>query len=689
MRRAMRLLTALSTLVLVAALNATPSAAITLPAGFSDALVTSLGSPTAIAFTPDGRLLATTQPGLVQVYQQDGTLLGTAIDLTATTCSNSERGVLGIAVDPLFTTNGFVYLYQSLKIGGTCPTSSATSPVNRVGRYVMSGNTLTFDRELVGGIPSFAGNHNAGDLQFGKDGFLYVSVGDGGCDYAGGGCAGANDASRDRNSLVGKILRITRDGGIPAGNPFTGAGTVRCNTGNGLAGSVCQETFAWGLRNPFRIAFDPNAAGTVFRINDVGQNTWEEIDQGTSGADYGWNVREGFCANGSTTDCGSNPYTNPIFAYGRSDGCTSITGGAYVPSSAWPAPYSGAYLFSDYVCGKIFRLEPNGSGGWNRVDFATGLGGSSAVHLRFGPWNGTQALYYTTYAGGGQIRRIVYTPANNPPTAAVTASPTSGSVGVRVNFNGSGSSDPDGDALTYIWNFGDGSPAVQTSTATTSHQYNTQGTFTASLTVRDAPGASSSPATATINVGNTAPSASIVTPAAGSTFFVGQTITLHGTATDTEDGGALPPSRLSWTVLRHHSTHTHPWFGPATGDNLTFQAPAPEDLAATTNSYLEVILTATDSNGASTTVSRNVLPQTVSITFATSPSGRTVTVNGSTLTGPTTITSWRGWALDVNAVDNGPWRWSSWSDGGAKAHTIVTPASATTYTATFKKGGKK
>jgi glucose/arabinose dehydrogenase/PKD repeat protein len=684
MRRAATLWTILWTAILIAAVTATPATAITLPPGFSDGLVATLGSPTAIAFTPDGRMLATTQPGEVRVYQNT-TLLGTAINLTTTTCSNSERGLLGVAVDPLFTSNGFVYLYQTFKNGTTCPTSSATSPVNRVARYVMSGNTMTFDRVLITNIPSYAGNHNAGDLHFGKDGFLYVSVGDGGCDYLGNsGCAGANDAARDRNTLLGKILRITRDGGIPAGNPFTGAGTVRCNGGNGAAGTICQETFAWGLRNPFRFAFDPNAAGTVFHINDVGQNAWEEIDVGASGADYGWNIREGFCATGSTTNCGANPYTNPIFAYGRSDGCASITGGAFVPSALWPAPYSGAYLFSDYVCGKIFRLAPNGSGGWNRVDFATGLGGSSAVHLRFGPWNGTQALYYTTYANGGEIRRIMHTPQNNPPTAVLTANPTSGPVGTTVNFNGSGSSDPDGDALTYVWNFGDSSPVVETSTPTTSHPYNTQGSFTASLTVRDARGASSSPDTEVINIGNSPPSATIVSPAAGSTFYVGQTITLDGAATD-PDEGALPSNRMSWTVLRHHSTHTHPWFGPATGDNLTFQAPAPEDLAATTNSYIEVILTATDSLGASTTVSRNVMPQTVAIKFATTPKGRKVRVNGATLTGPTTITSWRAWALNVDAIENANWRWVSWSDGGAKAHTIVTPASPATYRATFER----
>jgi hypothetical protein len=99
---------------------------------------------------------------------------------------------------------------------------------------------------------------------------------------------------------------------------------------------------------------------------------------------------------------------DPLFAYGREDGCGSITGGAFVPAGAWPAPYDGAYLFGDFVCGAIFRLVPGGGGAYTKVPFVTGLGQSSAVMLIFGPYGGGSALYYTTYAEGGQVRVIVY-----------------------------------------------------------------------------------------------------------------------------------------------------------------------------------------------------------------------------------------------------------------------------------------
>jgi hypothetical protein len=204
------------------------------------------------------------------------------------------------------------------------------------------------------------------------------------------------------------------------------------------------------LRNPFRIAFDPNAANTRFFINDVGQNVWEEINEGIAGADYGWNIREGHCANNSTTNCGAAPagLTNPVFDYPHGSCAVgniagnSITGGAFVPAGAWSAQYDGNYLVGEYVCGKIFRLVPNGSGGFTATEFATGLGSGSAVTMIFGPYQNTQALYYTTYADGGQVRRIRYTGATNRiPVASATANPASGTAPLNVAFNASGSTD--------------------------------------------------------------------------------------------------------------------------------------------------------------------------------------------------------------------------------------------------------
>jgi glucose/arabinose dehydrogenase/PKD repeat protein len=662
-----------------------------IPAGFENTLVASVANPTALAFTADGRLLITSQTGKLWVRQRTLLLPTPALDLTSVICADSERGLLGVAVDPTFSTTHFIYLYYTFKKAGACERNTTSSPVNRVSRFTLGdANTVSRASELIliDNIPSPNGNHNGGDVHVGRDGFLYISVGDGGCDYRGdSGCAAANDASRDQHVLLGKILRITRTGGIPSSNPFTGSGSVRCNlTGRAQPGQKCQETFALGLRNPFRIAFDPNASGTRFFINDVGQNTWEEIDVGRAGADYGWNVREGHCATGSTTNCGAPAagMTNPIFDYAHTNGCASITGGAFVPSGVWPLAYEGSYLFADYVCGSIFRLTPTSDGAYTRSTFATGLGSSSVITMIFGPFGGAQALYYAS--GSGQIRRIAAV-VNRSPTAKAIATPSFGTLPLMVRLDASGSTDPDGHALTYEWDFDDGSPHA--TSATVSHTYSQAGRYRASVTVRDGHGGTDT-ASAMIDAGNTPPVPAIISPSSSYLFAVGQTITLKGAASDAEDG-TLPGSRLTWTVLLHHNTHTHPYLPPTRGNTVAFEAPPPEDLAATTTSYLEIQLRATDFQGATAAVRRNLQPKRVTVTLDSRPRALKLVVNAASVTTPKMLTSWQNYRLSVRAPTQADsvsqmWLPSAWSDGGAASHTIVTPASAATYTATFVPG---
>ena len=671
-------------------LLAAPAALATVPAGFSDVLVTNVGGPTALAFTPDGRLLIAQQSGSLRVFENGSLLATPAITFPSTAiCTNSERGLLGVAVDPAFAANGYLYLFRTFKTaGGSC--------VNRVSRFTMSGNTVSAASELVliDNMPSPAGNHNGGDVQLGKDGTLYISIGDGGCDYAGGGCAGSNDAARDEHVLTGKILRITTTGEIPASNPFQGPGTARCNaTGSTTPGNKCRETFAWGLRNPFRIAVDPNSATTRLHINDVGQNAWEEIDLGQAGADYGWNCREGAHTNSTTGTCNPAPpgLVDPIFEYSHGGtvpgtsvgGCGSITGGAFVPNGLWPG-YDGAYLFADYNCGAIFA---KGSGATASA-FATSLGSSSAVHLLFGPWGSSQALYYTSYESGGEVRRIQYNnPAgNNPPNAVAGATPTTGTAPLTVTLSANGSSDPDaGDTLTYFWNFGDGTPETSTTSVTIQHTY-AAGAHTATLRARDQHFAFSAPATVTITSGNTAPVPTITAPSAGTLFAVGQSFTLTGGATDAEDG-TLPPSSLTWSVLLHHASHTHPYLAPTAGNEIPLTAPQPEDLFAATNSYLEIVLTATDSAGVAATTTRRLDPRKTILSFDTEPSGLSVRVNGVDFVTPAEVVSWHNWQIPIAAFDQlfhgGSYEFDSWSDGGGQTHEIVTPSTATGFVASF------
>ena len=260
--------------------------------------------------------------------------------------------------------------------------------------------------------------------------------------------------------------------------------------------------------------------------------------------------------------------------------------------------------------------------------------------------------------------------------------------GLEVAFTAA-ASDADRDTLSYLWDFGDGSAAVETTTPTTNHTYSTKGTYTASLRVRDDHGALSDPATVRIDAGNEAPNPAIGSPSADLLFGVGQQITLSGSATDPEDG-QLPASSFSWEVLRHHNgSHTHPYFS-GTGNDLTFMAPPPEDISATgAGNHLEVRLTATDSAGLSETVVREVQPNRVNVSFGSNPGGLSVQANGEAFATPRTLVSWEGYKLSVNApspqtLSGTTYAFYSWSDGKARQHDIVTGAAPSTHTATFK-----
>jgi len=376
-----------------------------LPSGFSDQVVTTLGTLTAVEALPDGQVVALEQDGrLVLIDDRSGSAtVRTLAEFNV--CSNSEQGLLGFALDPAYVTSGFVYVYR------TIPSGAPGGCSNRVSRFSMTSNGLDLgsERILIDGISSVNGNHNGGDLEVGNDGYLYVAVGDAGRDPRGdSGGGGANDAGQDRSLLNGKILRVDRSTGRAApGNPFTGPGTADCRIrGNtpSTPQTICREIFAFGLRNPYRFAFDPNTSATRFFVNDVGQNTREEVNEGAVGANYGWPLREGRCPQGQNPPCaGPTPgLVDPITDYGHDDGLF-VTGGAFVPNGVWPEAYDGTYLVSDGAFGTTWA--------WNGEDDL----GSSFVFLDAsrptdmvfvnGP-SGT-ALWYVQQ--NGQVHEVTYT----------------------------------------------------------------------------------------------------------------------------------------------------------------------------------------------------------------------------------------------------------------------------------------
>lgn len=666
------------------------SGAMTLPDGYVEEAVTTLPEPVAMVFAPDGRLFVTERSGRLRIIHPDGTLdPDPALDISARTCANSERGLVGLEVANDFALTGHVFAYWTVKGTSKCEGQEggygAGKAMNRLSRFTMVGDTIDPASEVVllDKIPNAGHLHMAGDVHQGKDGTLYISVGDGGCNYRIlGACGAYNGAARDRHALVGKILRINPDGSIPADNPYAATGQRCALVGVGTTGVECQETFAKGLRNPFRFALDPDSPTDRFFINDVGHATWEEVNEGQKGADYGWNIREGNCVIGSKTDCGPTWTKAPIHSYMHSpeNPCGSVTGGAFVPNGAWEPALDDAYLFADFNCGTINRMQPKAGGGWDVSVWGTD--GGTLLSTIFGP---DDALYVSHFTG--EITRIRYVGGGNrPPVARVTATPQSGALPLEVSLDGGASRDPDGDPLTYHWDFGDGTTA-ETTTPTTTHTFTTAAQRTVTLRVRDDEGLESAAATVSVDAGNTAPEPVIASPSAGATFTANGDLALRGTATDEQDG-PLPGTSLSWEVRRHHADHYHPWFS-GTGAEATIVGPEPEDLDGGENSYLEVRLTATDSRGLSRTVTRTVQPRKRTLTVTTSPPGLKVSLNERVdVTAPVTVTSWPGTVLTVEAkgrqINSGElYDLTGWSDGGGAAHSFTMPDADTTLTAQY------
>ncbi|HUF83979.1 MAG TPA: PKD domain-containing protein, partial [Acidimicrobiia bacterium] len=339
---------------------------------------------------------------------------------------------------------------------------------------------------------------------------------------------------------------------------------------------------------------------------------------------------------------------------------------------------------------RIFKLDET-SGEFAATEFMSGLGASSVVSMTFGPAESGTVLYYLTYANGGEIRRMEYTgDENRSPTAVASATPTAGPLPLSVAFDASPSQDPDeGDTLTYIWDFGDGTPVLETPDPLVQHTYTVGGTYFAELVVRDDAGALSQAVRLRIDPGNNPPTPTIDVPAEDALFRVGEQIVLQGSATD-PDEGPLPDGALSWNVVLVHNDHTHPFLQPTQGNGIPIVAPAPEDLQATENSYLIVTLTATDSQGVESVVQRELRPRLVDVTFDSDPPGVAMEVNGDVVLTPRTLVSWDGYVLDAAAPQlveqsGQEFAFVQWSDGTLSAtRAITTPATPSTYTAVYE-----
>ena len=444
--------------------------------------------------------------------------------------------------------------------------------------------------------------------------------------------------------------------------------------------------WAYGLRNPFRMSID-RITGTMY-IGDVGGNiastAIEEVNVGTQGANYGWPLCEG--------NCGIPGVTGAIYEYPHFGRDASITGGVVYRGTQFPSEYRGNYFFGDYVQNTIKRLTFDGAGNVSRaINFWPADGAMDAavgdpVKFLEGP---DGSLYYVDIGfndahvpNPASIRRIRYIVGNQPPTAVASANTTSGQAPLPVTFSSSGSVDPEGGLLTYSWTFGDGATSSQ---ANPTHTYQAPGQYTARLTVSDGVNSTLSN-DLTIRVGSP-PAPTILTPSNGALFRAGDVISYSGNATDAEDG-TLPASAFSWTILFHHDSHVHPAGGPFTNTKsgtLTIPTSGHDFQGGT--SY-EIFLTVTDSTGLSSSTSVTVVPDKVSLSFGTAPTGLTVEVDGISRQAPFVIDDVKGFQHTINAPAQSSagtsYTFQSWSDGGAQSHGITVPTANQSYVATFQ-----
>lgn len=324
---------------------------------------TGLGQITDIAHCGDDRLFVVQQNGNIRIVQPNGTVVPTPFLSISVNTGTNEQGLLGLCFDPDHATNGYYYVYYSAGTGaGTSRVSRFSVDPNNPNATLPGSETILYTRSQ----PQW--NHNGGDLEFGPDGYLYVSFGDG------GGAGDPQNNSQNNANVLGTIIRIDVHGeppfSIPPDNPFVGVP------------GVMPEIWASGLRNPWRFGFDA-LTGDVW-IGDVGQNAWEEVDfwpaGDNSGPNFGWRCYEGNAPYNTTGCQPASNYVAPVAVHvtSGSQWCSVIGGRVYRGDPYWRL--YGRYIYTDYCLGRYFSLRPNGSGGWiNEQITTTGISGATCI----------------------------------------------------------------------------------------------------------------------------------------------------------------------------------------------------------------------------------------------------------------------------------------------------------------------
>jgi glucose/arabinose dehydrogenase len=547
--------------------------------GFFNEKVTdaTFDSPIALDIAKDGRIFIAQQDGFVRVVQ-NGKVLATPFLKIAVT-NQDEHGLLGLALDPDFATNHYIYFFYT--------TTAANGYNNRISRFTESNSLVVPNSEKVilnlQKVPAADKWHNGGALHFGKDGKLYAAVGNHEDLSTTDPAKGLTAYSQDLSVAFGKMLRINKDGSIPSDNPFV------------KTAGAFPAIWARGLRNPFSFGIS-QVTGQIL-INDVGFETYEEINVGVAGENYGWPLTEGPAKNAK--------YKDPAYSYRHSEGCSIMGGVFYEPEvMQFPANFNGRYLVADYCGGwiraynpKDFTFTPLAIGGINAF---VSMALSSDGYVYYMERN-SNAVGSTPATNKGTLSRIGYTGSAAP---RISVQPQSQTVLVGSNANFSVDAV---DATSYQWTKnGVNINGATNKLLTVSGLQASDNGAKYSAIVRNASGSVTSAAALLTVTTNNLPVPVII---AKDKFESGETLHIEGIATDKEDGN-LPASKLSWTISLQHDEHSHPALPLTTGkSSLDFLAKSDHsDLA---NTWFQVHLTATDSGGRSATVTKDIFQGTL------------------------------------------------------------------------------
>ena len=698
--------------IVLAVVAASRAESATLPAGFQESVVASgLSEPTAVAFSPDGRIFVAEKSGRIKVFTGPGDTAPTVFaDLRTNVHNFWDRGMLGLALHPNFPQTPYVYVTYTLDapIGGTPPvwgTAGAASDgcrtppgpttdgcvvAGRLSRLQASGNTLVGPEQVL--IEAWCQqypSHSIDGVVFGGDGALYVSAGEGanfeqadygqfgtplnpcgdppaglgGMQTAPGAEGGALRAQSVRRApgepavLNGTVLRVDPiTGQALPDNPFVGSG---------IPGA--ERIIAYGLRNPFRLAARPGTR--EIWVGDVGWNVWDEIDRIADVSDavvenFGWPCYEGLGPQPgfqaiNLDQCRrlyqqAGTVTAPEFTYSREqtivDGESCEMGGNSISGLAF---YQGGSYPGIYT-GALFFADYSRNCIWAMLPGANGAPDpNQRANFVIGANRpvdlkiGPNGDLYYVEFDAGTVRRIQFFATAQPPIAVAESDVSNGALPLTVRFDGSGSSDADPGDHITYAWDLDGDGEFDDSTAV-GPQYTYTQAGTIPVRLRVTDTHGlSATATLLITAGNTAPTATITAPLPTMLWHVGSLITFSGTATDREDG-SLSGGRLSWAIIMHHCPQNTCHLHPV----QTYSGVSGGSFSAPDHEYLsflEVRLTATDSGGLADTKSVYVLPRAVTLTLQTIPSGLALATGSESLATPFQPTVIAGSANTISA----------------------------------------